>query len=74
MSKHIKVHDILGRELGGKWRKADVMERWYSDDHDYSVYRSCETLDSGTTKLVYRRSDNQEIIYRPYLARMEGCR
>jgi len=66
MSRHKKVHNILGDELGGTWRKADIMERWYCDEKDFSVYRSCETVE-GTTKLVYRRSDNMEIIYRPYM-------
>lgn len=59
-----RVVDILEEQLGGKWRLAGVMDRWFSDDFDFAVYRSSK-WDGRTAHMVYRRTDTNEVVYYP---------
>ena len=56
------IHTLLGRIFGGEWVRCEDNMSWESDDHDFYVYRSGE---NRTKKMVYRRSDTKEIVYRP---------
>ena len=67
----MRIHEKFNNIVGGEWRKAEQMERWYSEEHKFSIYRSSKTIAPGKTKLCYRRSDTMEIIYYP--AERKGC-
>ena len=58
------IYKILEDKLGGKWTKHKRLNRWYSDDHDFWVYRT-GWWDSTNrkTRAAYRRFDTKEIVF-----------
>lgn len=60
-----RMHDRLTDMFGGVWKKHPTMKRWFSNDHNFSVYQSSKTLRIGVCDMVYRRSDTLDVVYYP---------
>jgi hypothetical protein len=58
------IHKILEDKFGGKWTKHKRLPRWYSDDHNFWVYRTGRwDKEKHGTQAVYRRFDTKEIVF-----------
>ena len=52
------IVNILKERLGGKWIRQPEPLYWYSEDHDFKVYRT-----THQKRMAYRRDDTDEIVY-----------
>lgn len=55
------VRNTLIEKFGGNWEIDKRLSRWFSKEHDFSVYRGTVAID-GKIYQAYRRSDTEKLI------------